>query len=33
MIDPQLAMAFSVHANKGAYALLLGSGVSQAAVF
>ncbi len=31
MIDPMLALAFSVHHNKGAYALLLGSGVSRAA--
>jgi hypothetical protein len=31
MIDPLIALAFSVHANPGAYALLLGSGVSRAA--
>ncbi len=31
MIDPLLNVAFSVHHNKGAYALLLGSGVSTAA--
>lgn len=31
MIDPALSLAFSLHANKGVYALLLGSGVSRAA--
>ncbi|MGD1276945.1 MAG: SIR2 family protein [Tepidisphaeraceae bacterium] len=31
MIDPLLTLAFGVHANKGAYALLLGSGVSRGA--
>jgi hypothetical protein len=31
MIDPTLSLAFAVHSNKGAYALLLGSGVSRAA--
>ena len=31
MIDPLLSLAFSVHAHPGAYALLLGSGVSRAA--
>jgi hypothetical protein len=31
MIDPMLLLAHSVHANPGAYALLLGSGVSSAA--
>jgi hypothetical protein len=31
MIDPMLSLAFSVHANKGVFALLLGSGVSRAA--
>ena len=31
MIDPLLSLAFSVHSNKGAYAVLLGSGVSRAA--
>lgn len=31
MIDPMLPMAFSVHSNKGVFALLLGSGVSRAA--
>lgn len=30
MIDPLVSMAFAVHANKGAYALLLGSGISRA---
>jgi hypothetical protein len=30
MIDPVIALAFSVHSNKGAYALLLGSGISRA---
>lgn len=31
MIDPILSLAFSVHSNKGIYALLLGSGVSRSA--
>lgn len=31
MIDPILSLAFSVYSNKGAYALLLGSGASRAA--
>ncbi len=31
MIDPLLSLAFTVQANKGVYALLLGSGVSRAA--
>lgn len=31
MIDPILSLAFAMHSNKGAYALLLGSGVSRAA--
>lgn len=31
MIDPIDSLTFSLHANKGAYALLLGSGVSRAA--
>lgn len=31
MIDPLIGLAFSVHANPGAYALLIGSGVSRAA--
>ena len=31
MIDPILSLTFSMHANKGAYALLLGSGVSRSA--
>jgi len=31
MIDPILSLAFSVHSNKGIFALLLGSGVSRAA--
>lgn len=31
MIDPVNSLAFSMHANKGVYALLLGSGVSRAA--
>jgi hypothetical protein len=31
MIDPINSLAFSMHANKGVYALLLGSGVSRAA--
>ncbi len=31
MIDPLVSLAFSVHSSKGAYALLLGSGVSRAA--
>lgn len=30
-MDPILSLAFTMHANKGAYALLLGSGVSRAA--
>jgi hypothetical protein len=30
MIDPMVSLAFSVYSNKGAYALLLGSGVSRA---
>lgn len=30
MIDPVISLAFSVYSNKGAYALLLGSGVSRA---
>lgn len=30
-IDPAVSLAFSIHANKGAYALVLGSGVSRAA--
>jgi hypothetical protein len=30
MIDPMVALAFTVYSNKGAYALLLGSGVSRA---
>jgi hypothetical protein len=29
MIDPILSLAFSMHSNKGVYALLLGSGVSR----
>lgn len=29
MIDPILSLAFSVHSNKGVYALLIGSGVSR----
>ena len=31
MIDPVLALALNMHSNKGAYALLIGSGVSRAA--
>src|SRR5262249_21141580 len=31
MIDTILSLAFSMHSNKGVYALLLGSGVSRAA--
>lgn len=31
MIDPILSLAFSVHSNKGIYALLLGSGISRPA--
>jgi hypothetical protein len=31
MIDPTNSLAFSMHANKGVYAILLGSGVSRAA--
>ena len=31
MIDPMVSLAFSVYSNKGAYALLLGSGISRAA--
>jgi hypothetical protein len=31
MIDPLLSLAYSMHANKGVYALLLGSGISRAA--
>jgi hypothetical protein len=31
MIDPLLSLAYSVHSNKGIYALLLGSGVSRSA--
>jgi hypothetical protein len=31
VIDPILSLSFSVHSNKGVYALLLGSGVSRAA--
>ena len=31
MLDPVISLAFSVHSNKGIYALLLGSGVSRAA--
>lgn len=30
MIDPLISLAFAMHAKKGAYALLLGSGVSRA---
>ncbi|MBI3849991.1 MAG: SIR2 family protein [Verrucomicrobia bacterium] len=30
MIDPMVSLAFSVYSNKGAYALLLGSGISRA---
>ena len=31
MIDPMISLSFSVHSNKGVFALLLGSGVSTAA--
>jgi len=31
MLDPATALSFSIHENKGVYALLLGSGVSRAA--
>src|SRR6202040_1622753 len=31
MIDPIISLAFSLHSNKGVYALLLGSGISSAA--
>lgn len=31
MIDPILSLAFSMHSNKGVYALLLGSGISRSA--
>jgi hypothetical protein len=31
VIDPLVSLAFSLHTNRGAYALLLGSGVSRAA--
>src|SRR5215212_6474829 len=31
MIEPIVSLAFSMHANKGVYALLLGSGVSRSA--
>ncbi|AFY74305.1 hypothetical protein Syn7502_02302 [Synechococcus sp. PCC 7502] len=31
MIDPMISLAFSIHSNKGVYALLLGSGVSRSA--
>jgi SIR2-like domain len=31
MIDPMLSLAFSLYSNKGAYALLLGSGISRGA--
>ena len=31
MIDPIDSLAFSIQANRGVYALLIGSGVSQAA--
>lgn len=31
MIDPILSLAFTIHANKGVYALLLGSGISRSA--
>jgi hypothetical protein len=31
MIDPLLSLSFTMHANKGVYALLLGSGVSRSA--
>jgi len=29
MIDPKISLAFSIYSNKGAYALLLGSGISR----
>lgn len=28
MIDPQVSIAFALHSNPGAYAMLVGSGVS-----
>ena len=28
MIDPQVSLAFAIHSNPGAYAMLVGSGVS-----
>jgi hypothetical protein len=31
MIDPRVSLAFAIHANRGTYALLLGSGVSRSA--
>ncbi len=31
MIDPMISLAFSMHSNKGVYALLLGSGISRSA--
>ncbi len=31
MIDPVLSLAVSMHAQKGVYALLLGSGISRSA--
>ncbi len=31
MIEPADALAFSMHSNKGVYAIVLGSGVSRAA--
>jgi len=31
MVDPIISLAFSVHANKGVYAVLLGSGISHSA--
>src|SRR5437762_7416348 len=31
MLDPVLSLAFSLHHNKGVYALLLGSGISRSA--
>ena len=31
MLDPVLALAFAMHTTRGAYALLLGSGVSRSA--
>ena len=30
MIDPMISLAFAIYSNKGAYALLLGSGISRA---